>query len=254
VRSISNRSHDSVFVSHRIYLLFVPIVPQFDEAPFSLRREDGKWGFEIQDSGKPMDGTDLLDEISQRIARRGKKTVTDAVLARAIGVAQPTLALWRAKQLTPRQVVNIMEKHTKKVKTQTIAQAVKPIVEFFNIDAVASKHGAKWELFSVSEVGGKAGKHPYLAGLQKRLKASHGIYVFHDSRGRAIYVGKAHRQTLWTEMNLAFNRDRGEVQNIKQIDHPSSKVAYKGTADGRRLIKKKPVALHKIASYISAAT
>jgi hypothetical protein len=173
-----------------------------------------------------MDGTELLNEISRRIKKqRGAKTITDAALARAIGVAQPSLAQWRGKQLTPLKVVNIMEKYAKTVRTHTIARAINPIVEFFYIAAVASKRGAKWKLFSVSEVGGKAGKHPYLAGLQKRLNSTHGIYVFHDSRGRAIYVGKAHGQTLWKEMNLAFNRRR-EVQSIKRVDHPSSRSRW----------------------------
>ena len=168
-----------------------------------------------------MNGTDLLNEISRRIAKRhGTKTITDAVLAREIGVTQPNLALWRGKQLTPRQVVNLMEKIKKQAAKHTVARAINPIVEFFDIAAVESKQGAKWELFSASKVGGKAGKHPYLAGLHERLNSTHGIYVFHDSRGRAIYVGKAHHQTLWTEMNLAFNRDRGEVQSIKRIQPP----------------------------------
>jgi hypothetical protein len=53
-------------------------------------------------------------------------------------------------------------------------------------------------------------------------------------------------------MNLAFNRDRGEVQNIKRVSHPASRVAYKKNKDGYRTIKKQPVALHEIASYMSA--
>jgi hypothetical protein len=53
-------------------------------------------------------------------------------------------------------------------------------------------------------------------------------------------------------MNLAFNRDRGEVQSIKRVDHPSSRVVYKEAEHGRRPIKKHSVALHELASYMSA--
>jgi hypothetical protein len=198
-----------------------------------------------------MNGTDLLNAISQRIAnRRGTKSVTDAVLAREIGVTQATLALWRGKKLTTRQVINLMEKIEKRASKRSVAQAINPIIEFFYIDPVESRNDATWELFSASK--GREDRHPYLDGLQKHLNTVHGIYVFYDSRGRAIYVGKAQRQTLWIEMNLAFNRDRGEVQNIKRVAHPTSKVAYKEKEDGRRTIKKQPVALHAIASYMSA--
>ena len=148
-------------------------------------------------------------------------------------------------QLTPLIAVNIMEKYAKKERTDTIAGAIEPIVEFFYIADGASKQGPNWKLFS------KAGDHPYRAGLQDRLNNTYGIYVFHDSRGRAIYVGKAHKQTLWKEMNLAFNRRR-EVQSIKRVDHPSSRVAFKEAKHGRRSITKRSVILHDIASYISA--
>jgi len=53
-------------------------------------------------------------------------------------------------------------------------------------------------------------------------------------------------------MNLAFNRERGDVQSIKRVDHPSNRVAYKEAEHGRRSIKNQPVALHEIASYMSA--
>jgi hypothetical protein len=145
-----------------------------------------------------------------------------------------------------------MEKVETRSAADTISQAISPIIEFFFIDRVESRQGVKWELFSPAKVGGKAGEHPYLAGLKERLNSTHGIYVFHDSRGRAIYAGKAQRQTLWMEMNLAFNRDRGEVQSIKRVDHPTNRVAYKHADDGRRLIKRQPIALHEIASYMSA--
>jgi hypothetical protein len=206
---------------------------------------------------KLMNATAILDELSHRIMKRlGTKSVADVVLAREIAATPQSLAKnWRDKQLTPRMVVNLMERIKKQAAKHTIEQAIVPIIEFFFIDPVASRHGTRWELFSASQADTKAGGRPYLAGLKEQLNASRGIYVFHDSRGRAIYAGKALRQSLWTEMNLAFNRDRGEVQSIKRVDHPvqhNNRAVYKVADDGRRLIKNKPVALHEIASYMSA--
>jgi hypothetical protein len=198
-----------------------------------------------------MNGTDLLDEISRRIMkRRGTKTITDSVLAKEIGVTQPNLALWRNKDVTPRQVVNLLERVKKRAVADTMAQTVRPIVEFFQIDPAESKQGAKWELFSISDGNGR--DHPFLAGLKARLDSLHGIYVFHDSRGRAIYAGKAQRLSLWTEMNNAYNRDRGEVQSIKRVNHPANRIAFKGLDEQKRQIKRQTVALHDIAHYMSA--
>ena len=124
------------------------------------------------------------------------------------------------------------------------------MVEFFPIEAVESTHGKTWQLFSTLD--GKNSPHKYFLGLKHQLETSHGVYVFHDSRGRAVYVGKAQKQSLWTEMNLAFNRDRKEVQSIKRVSHPSSNVEYARPTQTQRRIVREAVALHEIASYISA--
>lgn len=165
-------------------------------------------------------------------------------------MTQANLAQWREKHLTAKQLANLVERMERKARMETIAESISPIVEFFYIAAVASRRDAKWELFSTND--GSESDHPYLAGLKTRLESSHGVYVFHDSRGKAIYVGKARLQSLWKEMNEAFNRNRGEVQNIKRVDHPSNRVVYRGPDEQKRRIIKQSVPLYDIAAYISA--
>jgi len=198
-----------------------------------------------------MNGTDLLKELERRLAKgKGVNSVTDAALARALGVTQPALATYKGKVLTPRQVVNLMEKFAKRAETKLMDDTVVPIVEFLELHPVETKQRKSWQLYSATDRDGKP--HPYLAGIKQRLEQTHGIYIFHDSRGRAIYVGKAQRLTLWAEMTNAFNRDRGEVQSIKRVNHPTSKVEYKGLEEHNRTIAKVTVALHNIANYMSA--
>ena len=129
-------------------------------------------------------------------------------------------------------------------------KTVATIVEFLHLNPVETNQAKSWQLFSTKDKQG--GSHPYLAGLRKRLERTHGIYVFHDSRGRAIYAGKAQRLSLWAEMNNAFNRDRGEVQHIKRVAHPANRIEYRGPEEKKRQIVREPVALHHIASYMSA--
>ena len=127
--------------------------------------------------------------------------------------------------------------------------AIRPVVEFFPIQRCRSTHGANFEIFGV---GSKNDKHPYLDGLRDELERHHGVYIFFDSRGQAIYAGKARKQRLWKEIKNAFNRQRGDVQTIKRVKHPSRKQPYKTTAEKARQIVDHAVPLHELAAYISA--
>jgi predicted transcriptional regulator len=198
-----------------------------------------------------MDGTELLNEIARRImVRKGTKSITDLSLAKELGVTQPALGNYRGKEVTPRQVVNLMEKYMRAAEGRLVDETVVPLVEFFHLDPIETNQGKSWQLFSTKDYNG--GSHPYLAGLRDRLDKAHGIYIFHDSRGRAIYAGKAQRLSLWTEMNNAFNRNRGEVQNIKRVAHPTNRIEYRGLEEKKRQIVREAVALHQLASYMSA--
>lgn len=198
-----------------------------------------------------MNGDDLLAEISRRVmARRNTKTISDSVLATELGVTQPGLQGYRGKELTPKQVANLIDKAAKKATDQFASAAICPIVEFLPIYAAPSSRSRNQQIFSTLDDNDQP--HPFWTGLRKELEQSHGIYVFHDSRGRAIYTGKAHRLSLWAEINNAFNRDRGEVQSIKRVSHPSTRKQFKGTEEVKRRIAKQEVPLHHLASYMSA--
>jgi hypothetical protein len=198
-----------------------------------------------------MDGSALLNEIARRIMKRkGTKSITDAALSKELGVTQSALNNYRRPKITPRQAANLMERLAKVSEKRVTEQMIVPIVEFFYLDPIETKQGKSWKLFATDDGDGKA--HPHLWGLRERLQQSHGIYVFHDSRGRAIYAGKAQSLSLWDEMNKAFNRNRGEVQSIKRVAHPTNRVTYRPPEKKKRRIARENVALHDIASYVSA--
>ena len=124
---------------------------------------------------------------------------------------------------------------------------IDPIVEYLPIDLTESAEGAKWELFSDAAEDGTS-VH-YLKEIKSLLENSKGIYIFYDSIGRAIYVGKAEKQSLWKEANLAFNRDRGEHQAMWMVDHPAKNVSK---VIRNRKITLGAVQLNYVASYFSA--
>jgi len=67
--------------------------------------------------------------------------------------------------------------------------AILPVVEVFQITICQSARGVRYEIFSAYAEDG--GEHPYLSGLRAELDRAHGVYIFYDSRGRALYAGKA---------------------------------------------------------------
>lgn len=196
-----------------------------------------------------MTGAELLEAFAKQVrSRRGITNLSDADLARELGISVTMLRAYRDKELTITQAATLIEKHGRAAERRLTDTAIVPIVEFLELDATWTVQGKTCNLFSPKDE--EAGKESrYLTGLRKRLTEAHGIYIFHDSRGRAIYAGKAVEQSLWKEMNNAFNRDRGEVQNIKRAYHPVSRGTFGG---GQVKIKKQAVALHHIASYVSA--
>lgn len=197
-----------------------------------------------------MHGSDLIKEFARKIEQVcGHGTATDAKIAATLGITLPGLNKYRSGVVTPRQVVNLSRSFAKAQRDHLISSTIVPIVEFMPIDAHMKGGGRSFQIFP-TEAGSRS--HPYLQGLRDRLEKTHGIYVFHDSRGRSIYAGKAHKLSLWSEMNNAFNRDRREVQSIKRVSHPTNRIAYKRHDEKSRQIVRQAVPLHDIAAYFSA--
>jgi hypothetical protein len=191
-----------------------------------------------------IDGTELLAYISERITKNGKK-IRDSELAGELGVTQPALAGYK-KNISYRTVYSLMKKYAARAVKRHTEDAITPIVEFYSIERTASTQGKSWQLFPTAD------KHPYRCGLCDVLDRKTGVYIFYDSRGRAIYVGKAVKQVLWKEMTLAFQRDRGDVQSIMRVQHPLSKKPFGRENEKTRKVTKEKVQLHDIASYFSA--
>lgn len=176
---------------------------------------------------------------------------TDTDLARSLGISIPGIQNWKKRKVvTVRQLAGIV--HTARCASAKSFQnsAIRPLVEFFKITRCDSSRGAKYELFNINEPGRSA--HPYRAGLRQELDKFHGVYIFFDSRGQAIYSGKAKRQSLWKEMTAAFNRPRDSVQKIKRVRHPEIRVAYRTSDEKSRQIVEYAVPLHELAAYFSA--
>jgi len=190
-----------------------------------------------------MKAVDLINALEKKL-----KTESQVALAGALGVSVQTLHNWknRDEDLSPWQVASALAKaRTSAVKTSQLT-TIRPIVEFHSIDPCLSKQEKTWVLFSTG-----SDSTLYVQGLKEKLDIHHGIYIFYDSRGRALYVGKARQQSLWKEMNLAFNRERA-VQKIVLVGHPDRNQEFKTGFEKLRQPKDTQLELYDLATYFSA--
>lgn len=167
-------------------------------------------------------------------------------LAKTLGVTAQTVITWKKqnKNVTPLQMARLLTKARKAAVKQSQHNSIKPIVEHFEVARTQSRGGANYEVFD-------AKSSIYLKGLRKELEAQTGIYIFYDSGGRALYAGKARRQTLWKEMNHAFNRSR-LTQTLFQIAHPHRNQLFKPQYEQARQPRRCHLRLHELAAYFSA--
>jgi len=143
--------------------------------------------------------------------KRKFRASTDRALAGKIGITVQGIQNWKNRQkITERQLASLVHTAVLAGARGLQASAIRPLVEFFPIARSESKHGANYSLFGVNSINGR--RHQYSQRLRDEPEAHFGVYLFFDSRGQAIYAGKARKQNLWKEMNLAFNRERGELQ------------------------------------------
>jgi hypothetical protein len=176
---------------------------------------------------------------------------TDRGLASQLGLTVMSIQNWKNRsRITPRQIAGLIHSASKAATSDFRMRALRPLVEFFKLKKCPSPGGRKYRLFDIEDEQSRS--HPYRTGLKDELDRFHGVYVFFDSRGQAIYAGKAKRQSLWKEMTGAFNRDRRSIQKIKRVRHPESRVQYRTSYEKSRQIVEHTVPLHELAAYFSA--
>lgn len=190
-----------------------------------------------------MNAKELIDALAKKLG-----TSSQRALATALGVTQATLNNWknRDEDLSPLQVASALAKSQHAAIQKSQLEMIKPIVELYPIDPCLSKMEAGYLVFD-----GRNEATSYARGLRDELSNSYGIYIFYDSRGSALYVGKAREQSLWKEMNLAFNRPR-EVQTIGLVAHPRSNKDFQPGYEKLRKIKDTQLELCGLACYFSA--
>lgn len=192
-----------------------------------------------------MQGSEFIDMMKKVLG-----VTTNKELASFLGItAEHISRLYKQESLSEkyvdRRLIHAHKEIQRRAREQAFQTAISPLVEFYPIDLTLSRRAANWELFD-------ANSSTYAAGLRDSLEEHHGIYVFFDSRGKSIYVGKAKRQSLWMEMNSALNRKRKNLQRMMLVSHPTRNQQFIPSCDKPRHIIECNVFLSDIATYFSA--
>ena len=173
-------------------------------------------------------------------------------LAKLLSATEKKIAGWNAKiaiwpkdqkPLSHTEILNLVKDSVdaavKRQREEIFKTLIDPITEYFPIDK-GKPIGSKKNHYEI-QLGGQEDERP---DLRDRLERSKGIYIFYDSSARAIYVGQTKSNTLWKEIQLAFNRDPAQHQNIYRIDHNGPKT--------QRGLSEKKVWFNEMARYFSA--
>ena len=196
-----------------------------------------------------MRGKDFIEQVTRRMELSGRVT-TDKRVAERLGMSTQSLINWRKREnLTALQLAQLLERVEARAVKEAEKSSIIPIVEFFDIDHKPSERSDRLQIIDVEDDEGD--DHPYKLGIKRQLSTHRGVYVFYDSRGRGLYVGQAKSQSLWNEMNSAFNRER-QLQKIRKTNHPDRKQEFRTYDEIRRQITERNVPLCALAYYFSA--
>lgn len=184
-----------------------------------------------------LDSSKLIDKLKDKSGHK-----TDIALAKHLGINQPSLTGWRSKGVSEVMLANAFEGAKRQATKEVCANSIQPIVELYPIED--GQHLAAMPV--VFEAEGK-----YEEGLRDALKKQKsGVYVFYDTRGKALYTGKT-KAGLWNEINLAFRRKR-PGQDITLVYHPVNNVEFKAASERTRQPHEVNMYLYQLAAYFSA--
>ena len=193
-----------------------------------------------------MKADDLINALHKEL-----KTSTQSELAEELGISEGALSQWKSSSagagFTAHRVASALVKSRSVAIEKNLKGMIKPIVEFYPIDISDSARGSKKEVIRTRD-----GSTPYAKELKNALKKSCGIYIFYDAYGQALYLGKAEKQDIWTEMKEAYNYRTCAERTISLVDHPKDNLKFQPSHEQPLPIKKTLFKLYDLAYYFSA--
>jgi DNA-binding XRE family transcriptional regulator len=128
--------------------------------------------------------------------------VTQSVLAKALGVTQPTISNWVNGGEPSKKNLKMLVEYFRNHHAITL---IKPLIEFQSIEPCRS--GNEWRFSPDASV---------VENLKTKLKGKHGLYIYYSSTGESLYLGKT-EASLYAEakQRLKAKPNRPVFQPVK---------------------------------------
>lgn len=143
------------------------------------------------------------------------------------------------KDLNNSEVLNLL----KKARKSAIQSSIEIITEYYPIKLTSLRSNHNF-------IDVKNNKNHLR--LKNELEKNRGVYVFYDSSGKAIYVGKASRRSLYHEMISAFNRSRNETRDTMTIIRAQHTINKIKNIKFDKCIYRHRATISDISAYFSA--
>jgi DNA-binding transcriptional regulator YdaS (Cro superfamily) len=185
-----------------------------------------------------MKGAELCAEL-----KRALDVATNAELAKLIGVTPGRVSqIGSVRSVSPKVVAKIVEQAAHLRTREAFAQAIHPIVEFFEVTSSQIRENGRFIPFSRKTTDSRK--------LFLQLVNASGLYSYYNSQAEIIYLGKTEKNNLYAELVNSYNR-KLTTYEIYCVEHPSGRFKPRND-DKLRRIKKIPVRLCDTAGYFSA--
>ncbi len=170
-------------------------------------------------------------------------TNTARELAQQLGIAESRLCQLQEKQLKPMTISTIICNTIEATHNELATTGVRAIVEFYPISRCESTHGKRKEFLDKQNIDTST-----YSALRTELSTKSGLYIFYNSEGKLLYIGKTKGKTnsLWDEIKSAYNRER----DPQKLYMTNTRLSDFSPFTSR--IKKQNVYLHDISAYFSA--
>jgi hypothetical protein len=175
----------------------------------------------------------VFESLAIKVGLNGQSDV-----AKYLGVAGSRISTLWSQNLSEKTVATLL-KNAKASGANQLASSIRPIVEFYPVSDCSSSARS---IIDQSDDGNKR--------LRRVLESASGVYSFYNSELEIIYIGKAKKQNLWTEILQAYNTDKAHYERYA-VRHPRG--AYRPTADGSvRKIARQAISLRDATVFFSA--
>lgn len=165
-----------------------------------------------------MNGTELIKSLKTVFGVRSRGQI-----GKHLGQSYTVIANWTKKDLSPTQIARIIQRAReagyKAGKSDAIKlQRDKKRSELPPIAAIIEYLPIKAHKTPSSRVRVAINDDYKDPNIRSTIKDKHGIYIFYDSLGKPLYIGKANKTDFWNEVNSAFRRLEIKIP-IVRVNH-----------------------------------